>query len=86
MNYIGKGKLIGYKSYEKDGVKKHVYSVLNGDLDSETGLFTKLECITIIEDTQVLQELKPQNVTFEVSSNTYGGQTKNTYLNIQSVE
>lgn len=84
MNYIGKGFLVGYKTYKKNNIDKHIYYVLNGNKDSKSDLYNELEFITIIQDEQTLFELKPQIVTFEIASQTFGGQTKNRYLNIKS--
>ena len=84
MNYIGKGLLIGYKTYKKDNADKHIYYVLNGNKDDKNGLYNDLEFITIVQDKQTLVELKPQIVTFEIASQTFAGQTKNRFLNIQS--
>ena len=47
-------------------------------------LYNDLEFITIIQDEQTIVELKPQIVTFEIASQTFAGQTKNRFLNIQS--
>ena len=84
MNYLGKGLLIGYKTYKKDNVDKHIYYVLNGNKDANNGLYNDLEFITIVQDEQTIAELKPQIVTFEIASQTFAGQTKNRFLNIQS--
>jgi len=86
LNYLGKGLLIGYKTYKKDNVDKHIYYVLNGNKDNLNGLYNDLEFITIIQDEQTLAELKPQRVSFEIASQTFCGQTKNRFLNIQSEE
>ena len=86
MNYKGQGFLVGYKTYEKEGVRKHVYYVINGNKNAESGLYSDCEFIAIYQDTQTLKELKPQVVLFEVASQTFAGQTKNRFLNIQSVE
>ena len=84
MNYLGKGLLIGYKTYKKDNADKHIYYVLNGNKDANNGLYNDLEFITIVQDEQTIAELKPQIVTFEIASQTFSGQTKNRFLNIQS--
>lgn len=84
MNYLGKGLLIGYKTYKKDNADKHIYYVLNGNKDEKNGLYNDLEFITIVQDEQTIAELKPQIVTFEIASQTFAGQTKNRFLNIQS--
>ena len=84
MTYLGKGLLIGYKTYKKDNADKHIYYVLNGNKDDKNGLYNDLEFITIIQDEQTIAELKPQIVTFEIASQTFAGQTKNRFLNIQS--
>lgn len=85
MNYQGQGLLIGYKTYKKDNVDKHIYYVLNGNKDSKSGLYSECEFITIIQDEQTLKELKPQQVNFEVSSQSFGGQVRNRYINIRSI-
>lgn len=84
-NYQGQGKLIGYHSYKKDNVEKHIYTVLNGTIDEKTGLYTKTEYIQIFSETQVLKSLKPQEVTFEVEMKTFGKETKPSYSNIKSL-
>lgn len=84
MNYLGKGLLVGYKTYKKDNADKHIYYVLNGNKDANNGLYNDLEFITIVQDEQTIAELKPQIVTFEIASQTFAGQTKNRFLNIQS--
>ncbi len=43
MNYQGQGKLIGYHTYTKDNEQKHVYNIINGTLDSKTGLYSECE-------------------------------------------
>lgn len=86
MNYIGKGLLIGYKTYKKENQDKHIYYVLNGDKDHESGLYTDCELITIIQNEQTLEEIKSQNVSFEIASQNYGGTIKQRFLNIQSVK
>lgn len=84
MNYLGKGLLIGYKTYKKDNADKHIYYVLNGNKDDKNGLYNDLEFITIIQDEQTIAELRPQIVTFEIASQTFGGQTRNRFLNIRA--
>lgn len=84
MNYLGKGLLIGYKTYKKDNADKHIYYVLNGNKDDKNGLYSELEFITIIQDEQTLAELKPQRVTFEIASQNFGGKITQRFLNIQS--
>ncbi len=84
MNYIGKGLLVGYKTYKKDNADKHIYYVLNGNKDDKNGLYNDLEFITIIQDEQTLAELRPQVVSFEIASQTFGGQTRNKFLNIRA--
>lgn len=86
MNYIGKGLLIGYKTYIKDNKTKHVYHVLNGNKDNTSGLYSDCEFITIIQDEQTLKVLKPQRVSFEISSQNFGGRISQRFLNIQSEE
>ncbi len=85
MNYQGQGTLIGYKTYVKDNLTKHIYYVLNGNKDSENGLFSDVEFITIVQTEQTLKEIKPQQVTFEISVSNYGGKIQNRYLNIKSI-
>ncbi len=84
MNYLGKGLLIGYKTYKKDNADKHIYYVLNGNKDDKNGLYNDLEFITIIQDEQTIVELKPQIVTFEIASQNFGGKITQRFLNIQS--
>lgn len=86
MNYIGKGLLVGYKTYKKDNIDKHVYYVLNGNKDEKNGLYNDLEFITIVQEQQTIENLRPQLVTFEIASQTFAGQTKNRFLNIQSIK
>lgn len=83
MNYIGKGLLIGYRTYKKENADKHIYYVLNGEKDEENGLYTECEFITIIQDEQTLKELKPQVVTFEIACQNFGGKITQRFLNIQ---
>lgn len=83
MNYLGKGLLIGYKTYKKDNADKHIYYVLNGN-KNDKGLYDECEFITIIQDEQTLAELKPQRVTFEVASQSFGGRVMQRFLNIQA--
>ena len=82
MNYIGKGLLIGYKTYKKDETDKHVYYVLNGRKDNKSGLYNECDFITIIQDTQTLEELIPQRVSFEIVAQNYGGKITQRFLNI----
>lgn len=84
MNYIGKGHLIGFKTYKKDNVEKYIYYVLNGNKDNTNGLYTECEFITIIQDEQTLLEIKPQKVIFEIAIQNYGGKLNQRFLNIQS--
>ncbi|NCA92646.1 hypothetical protein EOM82_05265 [bacterium] len=83
MNYLGKGNLIGYKTYTKDGKQKHIYNVLNGNKDSKTGLYSECEYITIVQDEQTLIDIKPQNVSFEVACTNFGGKIQNRYMNLK---
>lgn len=85
MIYIGKGFLIGFKTYEKDGITKYVYNVLNGTKDSENGLYTECEYITIIQEEQTLKEIKPQPVTFELVNQNFGGKIQQRFINIKGV-
>ena len=73
-----------FKTYKKNNADKFVYYILNGDRKNENSLYSDLEFITIIQDEQTIEELKPQKVTFEISSQTYSGKTTNRYLNIRS--
>lgn len=84
MNYIGKGLLVGYKTYKKDNIDKHIYYVLNGNKDDASGLYSDLEFITIIQDEQTLTELKPQRVSFEIASQNFGGKITQRFLNIKA--
>lgn len=86
MNYIGNGKLIAYHTYTKDNKQRHVYNVLNGTMDSASGLYSECEYITIIQDTQTLKELKPQSVTFEVAPRMFNGKTYNSFTNIREAQ
>ena len=83
--YQGTGKLIGYRTYTSKEVEKHVYSILAGTHDPKTGLYDKCELLTVIEDTQVLKDLKPCNVRFDIEPRTYGKETKNIPLNIKVI-
>lgn len=65
-------------------MQTNIYYVLNGNKDANNGLYNDLEFITIVQDEQTIAELKPQIVTFEIASQTFAGQTKNRFLNIQS--
>lgn len=85
MNYQGQGKLIGYHTYKKDNVDKHIYDVLNGTIDPKTGLYDKLEYIQVFSEEQTLKDLKPQEVAFEIELRQFGGKTMPRYSNIQSV-
>lgn len=56
-----RGVLVGYRTYDKDGKTKHVYDVFcsGRHKDPQTGLYTEpCEMVVIIEDNQVLKELK----------------------------
>jgi|GEM_PF-6394723 hypothetical protein len=86
MNYIGQGNLIAYRTYTKEGKQKHVFNVLNGNLDKKTGLYSDCEYITIIQDEQPLKDLKPQIVSFEVSAVYFGGKLSNRYINLRPKE
>jgi len=84
--YQGQGKLLGYRTYkDKNGVNKHVYSVLVGTIDATTGLYDKSEYITITATEQTLKTLKPQDVSFEVTPYTFNGITRNSYSDIHAV-
>lgn len=56
---VGKydGKLIGYRTYDKDGKKKHIYDVFceGVEKDNATGLY-KDECkvVSVVEDTEAI--------------------------------
>lgn len=85
MNYKGKGLLIGYqKKTEKDGTEKHLYFVLNGNKDEETSLFSDCEFITIMQDEQTLEELKPQRVVFDIVVRNYGNSIRYKFENISA--
>ena len=86
MNYLGTGKLIAYKNYTKDNKVKHVFNVLNGELDETTGLYSKCEYITIVQEEQPLAELKPQNVSFEVGCENFGGKQSIRYMNLRPIK
>lgn len=51
------GKLIGYRTYDKDGKKKHIYDVFceGVEKDAATGLY-KDECkvVSVVEDTEAI--------------------------------
>ena len=51
------GKLIGYRTYDKDGKKKHIYDVLceGVEKDKDTGLF-KDECkvVSVVDEADVI--------------------------------
>lgn len=85
MNYQGQGKLIGYRTYTKDNEQKYVYNILNGTLDSKTGLYSECEYITVVQSEQTLPELKPQEVRFEVQATNFGGQVRNRYMNVTPI-
>lgn len=87
MAYLGQGKLIGYRTYkDKNGAQKHIYNVLNGTIDTATGLYDDCELANIFQAEQTLKTLKPQEVSFDVIPKTFNGQTRNTYTNIHATE
>ena len=86
MNYLGQGKLIGYKTYKKNNEDRHIYYVLNVAMDKPSGLYSECEFITVIQTEQTLKELKPQTVSFEVQTQNFGGRIQNRYMNIEPIE
>ena len=84
-NYLGTGRLIGYKTYVSNNKAGHTYYVMvEGAKDPKTALFEDVEIIKINEETQVLKELKPQNVSYDLMPEQYGSKTFNKYKNIRA--
>lgn len=82
--YSGNGKLIGYRNYKaKDGKSVHVYTVLLGDTESDTGLSKELQLISIYQDKQVLGKLEVCLVEFDVKITEFKGEKQVRYSNIR---
>ena len=85
MGYLGVGRLIGYDSYEKDGVTKHIYSVLKGQ-GMSNGLYERCELITIIQDKDTIPEKKCQDVLFTVETKKFNNEQYNAYSNVRPLK
>lgn len=82
-NLIGKGFLVGVKSYKKDDVQKVIYSVVSGD-KGQDGLFSDIDLIQVVEtDFKIKNPKFWQEVTFETGIDRFGDKTFVRYSNIQ---
>ena len=86
MSYIGIGKLVGYDSYTKDNVTKHLYSVLMSEGGGDAGLCKKCSLITIIQDSDTIPEKKAQMVMFNVEVKTFNKEQYSAYSNIRPIK
>lgn len=64
--YIGKGLLVGYTTRKVFKNLKHIYYVVYGLENHQKQMFSSCQLIEIMEDSQVLEELKMQKVKFDI--------------------